>query len=81
MGSVPDNLPHGVSVDMATQPSNPKDVATLLNSIGTLGASSLDNEQSRLNLLKQARLLVQALETPRETMIKHLWAQVLQSRL
>ncbi|KAI3539769.1 O-methyltransferase [Colletotrichum filicis] len=75
MGSVPDNLPHGVSVDMVTQPSNPKDVATLLNSINTLGASSLDNEQNRLNLLKQARLLVQALETPRETMIKHLWAQ------
>ncbi|KAK1464069.1 O-methyltransferase [Colletotrichum melonis] len=75
MGSVPDNLPHGVSVDMATQPGNPKDVAMLLNSINTLGASSLDNEQNRLNILKQARLLVQALETPRETMIKHLWAQ------
>ncbi|KXH66206.1 O-methyltransferase [Colletotrichum salicis] len=30
---------------------------------------------NRLDLLKQALLLVQALETPRETMIKHLWAQ------
>lgn len=55
-------------------------VRTLSSEIGTLGAAWLGHEDdSRLELLKKARALVQALETPRETMIKHLWAQVVAS--
>lgn len=34
------------------------------------------DETARHALLIQARSLVQALETPRETMTKHTWAQV-----
>jgi hypothetical protein len=34
------------------------------------------NEHHRLDLLQIARLLVQALETPRETMIRLCWAEV-----
>lgn len=34
------------------------------------------NEHYRLHLLRVARLLVQALETPRETVIRLCWAEV-----
>lgn len=34
------------------------------------------NEHHRLHLLRIARLLVQALETPRETVIRLCWAEV-----
>lgn len=34
------------------------------------------NEDHRLRLLRVARLLVQALETPRETVIRLCWAEV-----
>lgn len=37
--------------------------------------STKEDYESRLALLASARALVQALETPRETMIKHIWAQ------
>ncbi|KAL0777244.1 hypothetical protein CaCOL14_006762 [Colletotrichum acutatum] len=33
------------------------------------------NATARLSMLQSARLLMHALETPRETMIKHCWAQ------
>lgn len=39
-------------------------------------AFSHGDETARHALLIQARSLVQALETPRETMTKHTWAQV-----
>lgn len=39
-------------------------------------ALSPGDETARHALLIQARSLVQALETPRETMTKHTWAQV-----
>ncbi|WYZ42097.1 hypothetical protein EsH8_V_000992 [Colletotrichum jinshuiense] len=74
MGSVPEKTPLGSS--FAIQASDKKAVVGLLNNIGTLGASfSPDDNDARLKLLKEARQLVQALETPRETMVKHLWAQ------
>lgn len=43
-------------------------------------ALSPGDETARHALLIQARSLVQALETPRETMTKHTWAQVRMTR-
>ncbi|KXH26158.1 O-methyltransferase [Colletotrichum simmondsii] len=74
MGSIPEKTLLDTSI--ATQANDAKSVAHLANTIGTLGISFLPNdEQGRLALLKQTRSLLQALETPRETMIKHCWAQ------
>lgn len=36
----------------------------------------LNEDEVRLDFLSKARKLVQALETPKETMLKHCWAQV-----
>lgn len=44
-----------------------------LNSVG--GTTSTLSEDDRATLLANARALVRALETPRETMIRHNWAQ------
>ncbi|KAK2049472.1 O-methyltransferase [Colletotrichum somersetense] len=75
MGSIPENIPLDVSV--ATRPNDAESVAELSKAIGLLGEDySPEKEEVRLQLLKQARSLVQALETPRETMIKHCWAQL-----
>ncbi|KDN67897.1 putative O-methyltransferase [Colletotrichum sublineola] len=74
MESMPESIPLDVSV--ATRANEARSVTKLSNAIGLLGKEfSPDKEEERLQLLKQARLLVQALETPRETMIKHCWAQ------
>lgn len=55
-------------------------VPQLADSIKKLSGQVATNEDGsdggRRELLEQARHLVQALETPRETMIKHCWAQV-----
>ncbi|KAK2008967.1 O-methyltransferase [Colletotrichum eremochloae] len=74
MESMPESIPLDVSV--ATRANEARSVTELSHAIGLLGKQfSPDKEEERLQLLKQARLLVQALETPRETMIKHCWAQ------
>ncbi|KAL0931848.1 Demethylsterigmatocystin 6-O-methyltransferase 8 [Colletotrichum truncatum] len=74
MGSIPEKLPFEGTV--AIQPNDAKSVADLSSRIAALSKSlSLDNNDERLQLLHEARSLVQALETPRETMISHLWAQ------
>lgn len=75
MGSLPERLPLDPSV--AIQPNDAKRVAELSNAIGSLGATwSPSDDATRNQLLKQARALVLSLETPRETMIRHVWAQV-----
>jgi hypothetical protein len=68
-----------VSVDISTalQPNDSNAVPEILKGITSLGdAPAVDNDETRLALLAKARDLVRALETPRETMIKHNWAQV-----
>jgi hypothetical protein len=68
-----------VSVDISTalQPNDSSAVPEILKGITSLGdAPAVDNDETRLALLAKARDLVRALETPRETMIKHNWAQV-----
>jgi len=64
-------------MEVATSPNDADAVANTIESIQTLGKtfSAADNF-GRQKLLAEARRLVRALETPRETMIKHNWAQV-----
>lgn len=69
----------GPPVDMkvALTANDAGSVPKILRKINSFGdAPSVDNLSTRLSLLAQARDLVRALETPRETMIKHCWAQV-----
>lgn len=66
-----------VDIDIALRPGDSNAVPQILKSISAFGdAPSVDNDNTRLGLLAKARELVRALETPRETMIKHNWAQV-----
>jgi hypothetical protein len=65
------------SVDVAVSPNDAAAVSSTIESIQSLGETfSLSNNVGRQELLAEARRLVRALETPRETMIKHNWAQV-----
>lgn len=65
------------SVDVAVSPNDGDNVSSIMESIESLGKSfSPSDDASRIQLLSEARQLVRALETPRETMIKHNWAQV-----
>lgn len=66
-----------VDIDIAIRANDAKAVPTILKAVTSFGTSpSIDSDDSRLELLANARALVRALETPRETMIKHNWAQV-----
>jgi hypothetical protein len=71
--------PGSSAVLVAVEPANLKAVPELISEIADTGSAFLlspETLQCRLDLLAQARNLVLALETPRETMIKHLWTQV-----
>ena len=64
-------------LEVAISPNDPNKIPSTIESIQTLGNSfSATDDTVRRQLLAEARQLVQALETPRETMIKHCWAQV-----
>lgn len=70
-----------VDVSVALAPNGLKSVSKLVDDISSLQTSASNgNEEARLDLVDKARRLVRALETPRETMIKHCWAQVRTSR-
>jgi hypothetical protein len=66
-----------VDVSIAISPNNIDAVPSLLKDI-TAGVAALETggDEARHDLLIKARTLVQSLETPRETMVKHCWAQV-----
>lgn len=68
------------AVEVAISPNDADAVSSTIESIQSLGKtfSPVDNF-GRQRLLAEARRLVRALETPRETMIKHNWAQVSRS--
>ncbi|KAK8036401.1 O-methyltransferase mpaG [Apiospora marii] len=67
---------HASDASLATSPNDLTSAPTILEKISIQGARlSINDYESRLELLVSARALVQALETPRETMIKHIWAQ------
>ncbi|KAL6859799.1 hypothetical protein ACO1O0_003823 [Amphichorda felina] len=61
----------------ATAATDPAAVPALIKEIAALGENFTDgsDEDVRLDLLIKARTLWKALETPRETMIRHCWAQ------
>lgn len=66
-----------VDVSIALKASDLKSVPSLAAEIQSLGSSLRDSDYNgRQALLRKARALVNALETPRETMIKHTWAEV-----
>lgn len=56
--------------DLPSVPGHIKNINTLVDSV------SNGDDAARLAMLASAKLLVHALEKPRETMIKHCWAQV-----
>jgi hypothetical protein len=62
--------PDELDISFALSPNDPEGVPALIQNIASLGE---DHETNRLELLAEARALVRALETPQETMIKHLW--------
>lgn len=64
-------------VDISLKPNNIDAVPQLLLQI-TKGAEALKTggTKARQELINQVRELELALETPRETMIKHVWGQV-----
>ncbi|KAK2037189.1 S-adenosyl-L-methionine-dependent methyltransferase [Colletotrichum somersetense] len=65
-----------VDVSIATQPNDLEAIPELLKTIAA-GVTNLSKggDDARHELLIKARTMVQALETPRETMVKHCWAQ------
>lgn len=77
-----------VDPSLATKPADLPAVPRLLGDIVTRADALLapaggggdeqdqDQVQARHELLKKARGLVLALQTPRETMVEHCWAQV-----
>ncbi|KAJ6186227.1 hypothetical protein N7519_007528 [Penicillium mononematosum] len=61
---------------VATTPSAPERLAHLQKEIESHSqAYTNGNTDARLNLLETARSLVQAMETPQETMLRYCWAQ------
>ena len=65
------------SLEVAVSPTDADAVPGTIQSIQSLGKTfSSTDDNVRRELLTEARRLVRALETPRETMIKHNWAQV-----
>lgn len=66
-----------VELSVALAPNDFPAVPGLVKEITSLASStSAGDDDARLALVEKARSLVRALETPRETMIKHNWAQV-----
>lgn len=69
-----------VDFSIAVKPNDLEAVPGIVNGIvQKANALAPDDETARHALLIQARSLFQALETPRETMTKHTWAQVRES--
>jgi hypothetical protein len=62
-----------VDISIALNPTDLGSVPGLLGEIHSLGSNlSYNNRSGRLRLLEKAKALVRALETPRETVVKHI---------
>jgi len=74
----PTELEETVEVSIAPSPCDIGSVPGLLNDIASQGRTHdlAADRDARLGLLEKARSLVAALETPRETMLKHIGAEV-----
>ncbi|KAH9899088.1 S-adenosyl-L-methionine-dependent methyltransferase [Xylariomycetidae sp. FL2044] len=76
MSATDGNTSDKVDVAVALAPTDLEAVPALLEEMtSNLKNLNKDDHESRHEFLLKARSLVQALETPRETMIKHTWAQ------
>lgn len=80
MDALPKNemaSPMVVDVSTALCPCDADAVPGILEAmLGHREQLHIQEEKTRIALLAKARDLVRALESPRETMVKHLWAQV-----
>lgn len=66
-----------VDLALATKPTNIHAVPQLIESINELSRGLAEGgEQSRHQLVIKTRNLMQALLTPREQMVQHIWANV-----
>jgi len=65
-----------IDISIALRACNLKAIPEVLKRIRALGEAPSVDEKTRLSMLCTAKELVRALETPRETMIKHCPAQV-----
>lgn len=66
-----------VDVSLTTIPTSLSAVPTLVRQLLPDVSKVLEaDEEARHEALKKARALVLALQTPRETMVEHCWAQV-----
>ncbi|KAF4231161.1 hypothetical protein CNMCM8980_005112 [Aspergillus fumigatiaffinis] len=74
-GQTTDQGQSPVDVSIATEPNNLEAVPTLLKEITESFDAFITSNVGRTDLLAKCRTLVQSLETPRETMIYHCWAQ------
>lgn len=74
---MPGSSRSAVDISIVTTPNNINAVSSLLDELRK-GHEALPEkgDEGRKDLLFLARTLVQSLETPRETMAKHCWAQV-----
>ena len=72
--------PDAIDISVALSPCDIEAVPGLVQDIVLLEKSSFTSNEKgvRVELLEKARSLVRALETPRETMIKHCWGQASQ---
>lgn len=74
------DISNGKVVDgekFAVTPNSPEQIADLLQQVASHGQSYLvENPQARLKLFEAARALTYAVETPREKIIRHCWAEV-----
>lgn len=66
-----------LDISFILAPNDLESVPELVQKIDSLSAELFGgSHDKRAELLAQAQALVQALETPQETMLKHLWASV-----
>ena len=74
---MPSSDPTPIDVSTALSPNDIDAVPDLVKEIqASTDALATSGDEARHELVIKARSLVQALETPRETMIKHCWAQL-----
>lgn len=66
-----------VDISVALSPSGGRgEIDNIINDIVALNKNTEQDEIIRLELIEKAKSLLRSLETPRETMVRHLWAEV-----
>lgn len=76
-GSATNEIRAPLDIGIAIHANDPDAVPAILQRLSDFGKTpDISIDDTRVEMLANARALVRALETPRETMIKHNWAQV-----